>query len=139
MEFECEGFSEELMGIGTALITGASSGIGEAFARLFAQKGFNLILTARNEEKLNELSKSLNGIETNVVSADLSETEGIEKLISEVEKKGESVDVIVNNAGMMTEGPFHEMGEKDIEKILTLNMATASAFFLYFPFMFEYS
>ena len=122
MEFECEGFSEELMGRGTALITGASSGIGEAFARLFAQKGFNLILTARNEKKLNELSKSLNGIETAVVSADLSETEGIEKLISEVEKKSESVDVIVNNAGMMTEGPFHEMREKDIEKILTLNM-----------------
>lgn len=111
------------MGRGTALITGASGGIGEAFARLFAQEGFNLILTARSEDKLESLSASLDGIETEVIIADLSETQGIEKLIKEVEEKGKSVDVIVNNAGMTTEGSFHELREQEIEKVLTLNMA----------------
>ena len=107
---------------GTALITGASSGIGEAFAKLFAKEGFNLILTARSEDKLKSLSASFDGIETELIIADLSETQGIEKLIKEVEEKGESVDVIVNNAGMTTEGPFHELREQEIEKVLTLNM-----------------
>ena len=108
---------------GTALITGASSGIGEAFARLFAQEGFNLILTARSEDKLKSLSESLNGVETELVIADLSESQGIGKLIREVDEKGKSVDVIVNNAGMTTEGPFHELREQEIERMLTLNMA----------------
>ena len=107
---------------GTALITGASSGIGEAFARLFAQEGFNLILTARSEDKLKSLSDSLDGIETELVIADLSESQGIGKLIREVDEKGKSIDIIVNNAGMMTEGPFHELKEQDIDKIITLNM-----------------
>ena len=115
-------FSEKLMERGTALITGASSGIGEAFARLFAQEGFNLILTARSEDKLKSLSDSLDGVETELVIADLSESQGIGKLIREVDEKGKSIDIIVNNAGMMTEGPFHELREQDIDKIITLNM-----------------
>ena len=104
---------------GTALITGASSGIGEAFARLFAQEGFNLILTARSEDKLKSLSESLDGVETELVIADLSESQGIGKLIREVDEKGKSVDIIVNNAGMTMEGPFHESKERDIDKIIT--------------------
>ena len=92
---------------GTALITGASSGIGEAFARLFAREGFNLILTARSEDKLKSLSESLDGVETELVIADLSESQGIGKLIREVDEKGKSIDIIVNNAGMTNEGPFH--------------------------------
>ena len=108
---------------GTALITGASSGIGEAFAKLFAKEGFNLILTARSEDKLKSLSASFDGIETEFVIADLSEAQGIEKLIKEVEEKVKEVDVIVNNAGMTTEGPFHELREQEIERMLTLNMA----------------
>ena len=102
---------------GTALITGASSGIGEAFARLFAQEGFNLILTARSEDKLKSLSDSLDGVETELVIADLSESQGIGKLIREVDEKGKSIDIIVNNAGMMTEGPFHELKERDIVRV----------------------
>ena len=72
---------------GTALITGASSGIGEALARLFAQEGLNLILTARSEDKLKSLSESLDGVETELVIADLSESQGIGKLIREVDEK----------------------------------------------------
>ena len=115
--------SEKVMERGTALITGASSGIGEAFAKLFAKEGFNLILTARSEDKLKSLSASFDGIETEFVIADLSEAQGIEKLIKEVEEKGKELDVIVNNAGMTTEGPFHELREHEIERMLTLNMA----------------
>ena len=71
---------------GTVLITGASSGIGAAFARLFAQEGFNLILTARSEDKLKSLSESFDGVETDLVIADLSESQGINKLIREVDE-----------------------------------------------------
>ena len=87
--------SEKVMGRGTALITGASNGIGEAFAKLFAKEGFNLILTARSEDKLKSLSASFDGIETEFVIADLSEAQGIEKLIKEVNEKGKEVDVVV--------------------------------------------
>ena len=79
---------------GTALITGASSGIGEAFARLFAREGFNLILTARSEDKLKSLSDSLDGVETELVIADLSEGKGIGKLIREVDEKDKSIDIL---------------------------------------------
>ena len=81
---------------GTVLITGASSGIEAAFARLFAQEGFNLILTARSEDKLKSLSDSLDGVETELVIADLSESQGIGKLIREVDEKGKSIDIIID-------------------------------------------
>ena len=69
------------MGRGTALITGSSSGIGEAFARLLAREGFDLVLTARREEKLLNLTKELTGVRADVIAADLSHPEGIEKLL----------------------------------------------------------
>ena len=86
------------------------------------KEGFNLILTARSEDKLKSLSESLVGSETDLVIADLSESRSINKLIKEVDNRGTSIEIIVNNAGMTTEGPFHESKEQDIDKIITLNM-----------------
>ena len=81
-----------------ALITGASSGIGRDMARVLAKKGYNLVLVARDEQKLNELAEELrkeNNIETQVISMDLS----IEQNCKDLHKSVKDVDILVNNAG----------------------------------------
>lgn len=96
----------------TALVTGASSGIGEAFARELAGRGADVVLVARSEGKLRALAEELrreHGVRCEVVAADLSE-EGIgAEIKDEVERRGLEVDVLVNNAGFATHGYFEEL------------------------------
>jgi len=86
----------------TTLITGASSGIGEAFARKLASLGRNVFLVARSEDKLislcNELGRT-NSVRAQYFSLDLSEPDAPEKLFAETEKRGLTVDLLINNAG----------------------------------------
>ena len=87
----------------TALITGASSGLGEEFARQLAATGANLILVARSEAKLNELAVELQQqfkVQVAVFMADLSSTEEVNWLITEVKRRALNVDLLVNNAGL---------------------------------------
>ncbi|MFC4402551.1 SDR family NAD(P)-dependent oxidoreductase [Gracilibacillus xinjiangensis] len=94
-----------------ALITGASSGIGEVFAHELANKGSHLILTARSENKLTELAKKLTkryGIQTEVIVTDLSQAGASAKLYHECMERGCSIDLLVNNAGFATHGYFEE-------------------------------
>ena len=107
------------MSKGTALITGASSGIGEALAHQFAAKGFDLIITARREDKLNQLAESL-PVSVQVVACDLSSLEGPRFLLDNIELS--SIDVLVNNAGVAYPGTFPEQDLKDITSLLTLNI-----------------
>ncbi len=90
------------------LVTGASSGIGEALAREFAARRSDLILTARSADKLAVLASDLaraHGIAAHVIAADLSAPGGAARVFDEARKIGR-VDVLVNNAGFATFGPF---------------------------------
>ena len=96
-------------GAGTALVTGASSGIGLELARAFAAAGHDLVLSARSEGKLVALAEELrsaHGVAVRVVVADLGRPDGAGRLFEEVEAVGVRVDVLVNNAGVGIHGPF---------------------------------
>lgn len=100
----------------TALITGASGGIGAEFARYHATKGGDLVLVSRREDALNELKSELESkynIKAIVIVADLAKTDSCEKIFKETEKAGIQVDILINNAGFGGHGKFHE---RDIAK-----------------------
>jgi uncharacterized protein len=88
----------------TALVTGASSGIGEQFARQLAERGYELVLVARREDRLKRLAESLLPATAHVVRCDLA-TEA-DELPARVSELGAEVDLLVNNAGFGTSGPF---------------------------------
>ena len=93
----------------TALITGASSGIGEAFASALAQRGMNLILVARTKPKLDELAQRLTNqhrVQATVIQADLADPKAPGRLYSRVAELGVRVDLLVNNAGFGLGGAF---------------------------------
>jgi short-subunit dehydrogenase len=109
----------------TALITGASSGIGEAFARLLAAQGTDLILVARSADKLYRLSEELaekHGIRADVIVADLSAAEAVRQVHEEVTGRGLSVDLLVNNAGFGSYGFFGELPLERESQEITLNI-----------------
>lgn len=93
---------------GAALITGASSGIGEEFARQLAKRGYNLVLVARRAERLNALAKQLGpaGVRAEVEPADLEKAEVVRALPARIAERGFEVDLLVNNAGFGAWGPF---------------------------------
>ena len=93
----------------TALITGASSGIGEAFAEVFASEGFDLVITARREDRLQTVAERLRnkyGVRVDVFVADLSKRDAVEQLCVQVAAKGIQVDALVNNAGYGVPGSY---------------------------------
>lgn len=89
----------------TALITGASGGIGADLARLFARDGYDLVLVARSEEKMRELAKDL-GVPATILAVDLSKPEAVRQIVDQLVAKSINVDVLVNNAGLGVAGPF---------------------------------
>jgi short-subunit dehydrogenase len=100
----------------TALVTGASSGLGEEFARELARRHANLVLTARSREKLEQLAADLarvNGVTVQVIVQDLSEPDGALSLARELKARGLVIDHLINNAGFGTAGRFETM---DVER-----------------------
>ena len=93
----------------TALITGASSGIGEAFAEVFAAEGFDLVLVARRVDRLHAVATRLrehHGVAAHVVVADLADPAASGRIVAEVERLGLSIDALVNNAGYGVPGAY---------------------------------
>jgi len=103
------------------LITGASSGIGEAFAQRLAKEKHDLILVARSEEKLRKLCdelKAKHGIEANFVAADLLDAEADKRLFEEIQRRGLEIDCLINNAGFGSMGDFVDLNlERELEMI----------------------
>ena len=98
-----------------ALITGASSGMGRDMAKILSQKGYDLILVARDEKKLEEVKKQLKA-ETKIVVMDISKEENCKKLYEE----NKDIDILINNAGFGDCGHFEETSlDKDIQMIHT--------------------
>ncbi|MBL1281049.1 MAG: SDR family oxidoreductase [Fluviicola sp.] len=109
----------------TALITGASSGIGKELAYIFAKEGYNLILVARSEDTLLEIANDCakkHSIKADVISHDLSTPSSGIELAKKVTAKGWQVDVLVNNAGYGDFGNFVDSDIKRGIKMLNLNM-----------------
>ena len=101
----------------TVLITGASSGIGAELAKIFAVEGYNLVLVARSEDKLNQLAATLQKnapIQITVLAKDLSQPGAAEEIYTALQSQNIPVDILVNNAGYGTHGRFDrlDLGEE---------------------------
>jgi uncharacterized protein len=108
-------------GMPTALVTGATSGIGAAFARRLAARGDDLVLVARTEPRLVEMRNSLapTGVAVELLPADLASDEGCALVEARV---GQGVDLLVNNAGLGIRGSFTQLAREDEEHQLRLNV-----------------
>ena len=113
----------------TALITGASSGIGTELARAFARRDHDLILTARSDDRLESLAAELrdtHGREVAVLPADLADPTGPAALLERLRSGGHDVDVLVNNAGVGRHGRFDRIpADEDLDQ-LRLNALAAT-------------
>ncbi|HEU4656981.1 MAG TPA: SDR family NAD(P)-dependent oxidoreductase, partial [Capillimicrobium sp.] len=127
----------------SALITGASSGIGETFARTLAARGVDLLLTAHPAEsrRLEEIAAELgdrHGVRCVAVPADLAERDGPDRLRAAADAAGFEPDLLVNNAGVGYAGRFHELGLADQLRMLHVNVEALVALTgLYAPRMVE--
>ena len=109
----------------TALVTGASGGIGLDLTECFAKDGYALILTARSEPALKDAAERLGrkyNVAANVIAMDLGAIAGGAKLVAEIASRGLSVDVLVNNAGYGIAGAFDGSQEADQLGMLDLNV-----------------
>ena len=114
----------------TALITGASSGIGEALAHCFARAGHRLVLVARSEGKLRELAaklKEAHGTQVTVRPADLAVPGAAQALAVALRRAKRQVDILVNNAGVLEQGLFTGIPAARHQELIALNIAGLTA------------
>lgn len=104
-----------------ALVTGASAGLGVEFARKLAKRGHSLVLAARRKDRLEQLAKELGS--ARAVAIDLSKSNGAAKLMADLDEHGESVDLLVNNAGFGLIGRFAELDARRERQMIDLNVA----------------
>jgi uncharacterized protein len=114
-----------LPGVSTAVITGATSGIGAAFARQLAKDSYDLVLVARDGERLAGVAKQLadeHGITATPLAADLSTPEGCDAVAAVLEDQARPVDLLVNNAGTSLNTPFLKSTVAKEQYLLALNV-----------------
>jgi short-subunit dehydrogenase len=118
-----------------ALVTGASAGIGAEIAKLLAARGYALILVARRKDRLVALADELteqHGVRVETIAADLSKPTPRGRIPGRIDELGLEVEILVNNAGFATNGPFHQADpERELEQVRVLveaPVALSSAF-----------
>ena len=106
------------------LITGASTGIGEALSRRFAAGGFDLVIVARSRDKLGDSARRLaaeHGVNVQVIALDLTAPEAPHVLFDAISRLGLDIDVLVNNAGVLEMGAFRTMDAATLGRMIRLN------------------
>ena len=125
----------------TALITGASGGIGKCFAEKLAAKKTNLIIVARSEDKLNTLAKELqelHKVQVNVIVKDLIQPSAAQEVYDYTQDQGLSVDLLINNAGFGDYGEFTQTdGDRQVEMVQLNNVALVDLTHKFLPQMRE--
>jgi NADP-dependent 3-hydroxy acid dehydrogenase YdfG len=106
----------------TAVITGASSGIGESCARKFVAAGARVVLAARSVEPLQRLVDELGADVAHAVPTDVADARACERLLDEAKSRFGSIDVLVNNAGHNARGPLEELPVDEMLQILEVNL-----------------
>lgn len=109
----------------TALVTGASGGIGRAIAAALHQQGATVLLTGTREAVLAEVAASLGGERTHVLTADLSQPEAADGLIKAAEAAAGGVDILVNNAGLTRDQLLLRLKDADWHTVLDVNLTAA--------------
>ena len=121
----------------TALITGASTGIGREMATIHAEKGGDLVIVARNEEKLLQLKAELEkkyNVQVKVIAKDLSAANSPEEIYNEIKAEGIQIEYLINNAGFGGRGKFHEREwEQDLSMINVNILALTKLTRLFLP------
>jgi short-subunit dehydrogenase len=124
-----------------ALVTGASAGIGSEIAKLLAQRGFALVLVARRKDRLTALADELSdqyGVRVETISSDLGKPTPRGKIPGRIVELGLNVEILVNNAGFATGGPFHEADpERELEQVRVLVEAPVALTSAFLPGMIE--
>ncbi|BCP39224.1 hypothetical protein MINTMi198_45940 [Mycobacterium intracellulare M.i.198] len=107
------------------LLTGASSGIGEAAAEQFAREGATVVVVARRQELLDALAERITtaGGDATAIACDVSDMDAVDALVADVEKRLGGVDILINNAGRSIRRPLAESLERwhDVERTMVLN------------------
>lgn len=107
-----------------ALVTGASAGLGVEFARQLSKRGHRLVLAARRKQRLEELANALGNARP--LAIDLSTANAAAKVMADLEANGETVDLLVNNAGFGLIGRFAELDARREREMIDLNVGTLS-------------
>jgi len=114
----------------TALVTGASSGIGAELARIHAERGGDLVVVARRQGRLDELKTELekaHGITIHVLPKDLTQADAPQQIHDKLQSRGVQVDYLINNAGFGNRGLFHEQDWAQNEAMIKLNILALTA------------
>src|SRR6187431_1471886 len=105
----------------SALVTGASSGIGEEMVRLLGASGIPQVIVARRADRLQELATNYPAVE--VLTADLTTVDGVATVEKRIQSDDEPIDLVVNNAGFGTSGEFHTLDPDRLDDEIGLNVA----------------
>ena len=111
----------------TVLITGASSGLGEQFARALASKGARVVLVARRESRLRAIAHSIEvayGVQTDIIQCDLSRENAGDTLFRMITERGIPITALINNAGFATFGPVHDNDPSQLHNEMNVNMVS---------------
>ncbi|MEW4447453.1 SDR family oxidoreductase [Qipengyuania sp. JC766] len=106
----------------TVIVTGSSSGIGEAIARAFAAEGANVVINARSRDDCEKVAADLDEARTLVVSGDVADAEFAEEIVNRTVERFGGLDVVCNNAGVGTFGMLTETEIEDIDKVIDINV-----------------